>query len=83
MIDEYKFEPTNMKGIGILKIIRQHNLNRIVVANLNIYSWRSKFDCLIEQITGNIDNVMISETKLNSGLRTSQSHQNFWELKCL
>ena len=38
MIDEYKAEPMNMKGIGSLKTIRKHNLNRTVVAHLNINS---------------------------------------------
>ena len=33
---------------------------------------RSKFDCLIEQIMGNIDILMISETKLNSSFPTGQ-----------
>ena len=33
---------------------------------------RSKFDCLIEQITGNIDILMISETKINSSFPTGQ-----------
>ena len=51
MIDKYKVEPMNMKGIESLKAIRKRNLNRIVVAHLNINSLRNKFDYLIEQIT--------------------------------
>ena len=72
MIDEHKAEPMNMKGIGSLKTIRKHNLNRIVVGHLNINSLRNKFDCLIEQITGNIDILMISETKLHSSFPTGR-----------
>ena len=62
----------NMKGIESLKAIRKRNLNRIVVAHLNINSLRNKFDYLIEQITGNIDILMISETKLDSSFPTGQ-----------
>ena len=63
-IDEYKVEPMNMKGIESLKSIRKRNLNRIVVAHLNINSLGIKFDYLIEQITGNIGILMISEKSL-------------------
>ena len=62
----------NMKGIESLKAIRKRNLNRIVVAHLNINSLRNKFDYLIEQITGNIDILMISETKLDSSFPIGQ-----------
>ena len=72
MIDEHKAEPMNMKGIGSLKTIRKHNLNRIAVGHLNINSLRNKFDCLIEQITRNIDILMISEIKLNSSFPTGK-----------
>ena len=66
MIDEYKIEPMNMKSIESLKAIQKRNLNRINVAYLNVNSLRNKFDYLIEQITGNIDILMISKTKLDS-----------------
>ena len=72
MIDEYMAEPMNMKGIESLKTIRKHNLNMIVVAHLNINSLRKKFDCLLGHITGNIDILMISETKLDSSFPTGQ-----------
>ena len=62
----------NMKGIESLKSIRKRNLNRIVVARLNINSLRNKFDYLIEQITGNIDILMISKTKLDSSFPIGQ-----------
>ena len=72
MVDEYKVEPTNMKGIESLKASRNRNLNRIVVAHLSINSLRNKFGYLIEQITGNIDILMISDTKLDSSFPTGQ-----------
>ena len=63
-------EPMNMKGLESLKAIRKRNINRIVVAHLNINSLRNKFD--YEQITGNIDILMISETKLGNSFPTGQ-----------
>ena len=62
----------NMKGIESLKAIRKRNLNRIVVAHLNINSLRNKFDYLIEQIMGNIYILVISETKLDSSFPAGQ-----------
>ena len=61
-----------MKGIERLKAIQKRNLNRMVVAQLNINSLRNKFDCLIEQVKGNIDILMISETKLDSSFPIDQ-----------
>ena len=72
MIDEYMVQSMNMKCIESLKAIRKSNLNRIVVARLNINSLRNKFDYLIKQITGNIGILMISETKLDSSFPTGQ-----------
>ena len=72
MVDEYKVEPTTMNGIESLKASRNRNLNRIVVAHLNINSLRNKFGYLIEQITGNIYILMISETKLDSSFPIGQ-----------
>ena len=72
MIDEYKVEPINMKGIENLKAIWPRNLNRIVVAHLDKNSLRNKFDCLIEQIAGNIDLLMILETMLDSSFPTGE-----------
>ena len=72
MIDECKVEPMNMKGIECLKAIWKRNLNKIAVAHLNINSLRNKFDSLIEQITWNIDILIISETKLDTSFPTGQ-----------
>ena len=48
-----------------LKEISAKNLNRIVLAHLNINSLRNKFDILTDQITRNVDIIVISETKLD------------------
>ena len=48
-----------------LKDIRIKNVNRIILAPLNINSLRNKLDLLIDQIKGNVDVLAISETKLH------------------
>ena len=55
-----------------LKVIRKKNPNRIVLAHLNINSLRNKFDILIDQITGNVDVMVISDTKLDDSFPESQ-----------
>ena len=37
-----------------------------MIAHLNINSLRNKFDLLANQITGNVDVLVISETKLDA-----------------
>ena len=58
-----------------LKSLRIRNLNKIVVDHLNINSIRNKFDFLAHQVKGNIDILIISETKLDE---TFPSSQFFW-----
>ena len=41
------------------------HVDKIILADLNINSLRNKFDSLIGQITGSIDILMVSETKLD------------------
>ena len=48
-----------------LKYICLDNLNKLVIAYLNINSIRNKFDFFVEKIKGNVDILMISETKLD------------------
>ena len=47
-----------------LKADRIKNLNRIVLAYLNIDSLRNKFDLPADQVKGKFDVLVISETKL-------------------
>ena len=42
-----------------LRLIRQENLNRIILAHLNINSIRNKFDLLANQITANVNVLVI------------------------
>ena len=55
--------------------LRIRNLNKIVVGHLNINSIRNKFNFLAHQVKGNIDILMISETKLDESFPPSQF---FW-----
>ena len=55
-----------------LKDVRIKNLNRIILAHLNINSLRNKFDLLTDQIKGNVDVLVISETKLDDSFPTCQ-----------
>ena len=55
-----------------LKSFRIANLNRIIIAQININSIRNKSDALISSIRGNVDKIMISETKIDDSFRTWQ-----------
>ena len=63
---------TNNFSEKTLRLIRQENLNRIIIAHLNINSIRNKFDLLANQITGNVDVLVISETKLDASFPIGQ-----------
>ena len=56
----------------ILKLFRKDNLNKIILAHSNINSIRNKFDCLSEQVKGNIDILLISETKIDDSFSVGQ-----------
>ena len=55
-----------------LKDIWITNLNRIVISHININSIRNKFECLAEAVTGNVDILMVTETKNYESFPTSQ-----------
>ena len=63
---------TNNISEKSLRVIRQEKLNRIIIAHLNINSIRNKFDLLPNQIIGNVDVLVISETKVNSSCSIGQ-----------
>ena len=68
-LSEVNAEDVSFKS---LKDIRIKNLNRIVLAHLNINSLRNKFDLLADQIKGNVDVLAISETKLDDSFHVRQ-----------
>ena len=55
-----------------LKSLRKDNLNKLIFAHLNINSIRNKFGLLSEQIRGNVDILMISETKMYDSFPVGQ-----------
>ena len=69
MIDGYN---ANLRFKEKLSIIRQRNIGKIIVARLNINPLRNKFDSLIDQITGRIDILMVSETELDESFPIGQ-----------
>ena len=52
-------------ALTTLKNIRINNLKNVIIGQLNINSLRNKFSSLIELIHGNIDILVITETKLD------------------
>ena len=74
-----KFSLANKKRIDaktILKSIRQKNPNKSVVAHININSLRNKFGLLVDQVKGNIDVLMISETKIDDSFPLGNFHDS-------
>ena len=55
-----------------LKSLRIANLNRVIIAQININSIRNKFDALVSGIRGNVDILMTSETKIDDSSPTRQ-----------
>ena len=54
-----------------LKSLRINNIRRVIIGQININSIRSKFDDLVMGVRGNIDILMISETKLDASFHAS------------
>ena len=57
---------------SFLKDLRINNINRLIIGQLNINSLRNKFEQLSTMISGNIDILMISETKLDETFPAAQ-----------
>ena len=51
---------------------RKFNQNKLVIAHININSLRNKFELLTEKTKGNVDILVISETKINESFPDSQ-----------
>ena len=47
-----------MQSINHLKLICKTNLNKLVVAYLNVNSIRNKFEALIRNVTGKVVNIL-------------------------
>ena len=57
---------------SVLKNLRVKNLNRIIIAHININSIRNKFDTLTDLVTAKIDILLLSETKINDSFPSAQ-----------
>ena len=57
---------------SVLKEIRLKNVDRLILAHLNINSIRNKFEALSSFVTDNIDILLISETKIDSSFPDGQ-----------
>ena len=62
----------NVVSVRGLKEICIKNLSRTALAHLNKNYLRNKFDILADQVTGNVDVMVISGTKLNYSFPGSQ-----------
>ena len=56
----------------ILRDLRIKYMGNIIIAHLNINSLRYKFDFLKEMVVGNVDILVIGETKLDSSFPKTQ-----------
>ena len=52
-----------------LRTLRKKNLNKLIIAHLDVTSLRNKLEFLKEKIHDNIDIMMISETKIDASLK--------------
>ena len=66
---EYK---SKSKDINHLKVICKMNLNKIVVAYLNINLIPNKFEALIHNASWEVDLLIISEAKIDDSFQKSQ-----------
>ena len=55
-----------------LKPLLTSNLHRIVIAHININSIRNKFEVLLNGVRGNVDILIISETKIDDSFPLTQ-----------
>ena len=65
-------EPEVPSQVDILQKIKLSNINRLVIGHLNINSLRNKFESLKMLIMGNIDILVITESKLDETFPTQQ-----------
>ena len=56
-----------------MKPIRKANLNKLVATHLNFNSKRNKFKALIQNVSGEVDLLIISETKNSNPFRIDQN----------
>ena len=70
--DKPSNNPEYMDPLNILRDIKFKNINRLVIGQININSLRNKFEALKMLITGNLDILVITETKLDESFPSQQ-----------
>ena len=63
-------DPLNPRNV--LKLLKSRNTERIIISQININSLRYKFNELVSIIHGNVDILIITETKLDDTFTNSQ-----------
>ena len=62
--DKTNVDQKDTDGSRVLKSLRCNNFKKFIFAHVNINSIRNKSELLSEQVRGNIDVLMVSETKM-------------------
>ena len=70
IIDENKTE--NSDPFNTLKSIRLSNIHRLIIGHLNINSLRNKFEALKYIVSGNLDILIVTESKLDESFPDDQ-----------
>ena len=52
--------------------LKDINLNRIIISHININSIRNKIELLAEVVMGNVDVLIVTETKIDESFPTNQ-----------
>ena len=72
--DDGNFDARNCEKL--LSDLRTQNVENIIIAHLNINSLRNKFDALVHIINGNVDILVVVETKLDQTFPENQFRIN-------
>ena len=75
-LSENRIDESYSSDLNSLKKVRQKNIQRPIIGQLNINSVRNKFSFLCSEISQNLDILLLSETKLDSSLPTGQFLMN-------
>ena len=71
-IDENEESSESTSFLNKLKVTGIANINRLMIGHININSIRNEFEMHSNSIKGNLDILMISETKLDSTFPSNQ-----------
>ena len=63
-----------------LKTLREKNMHKVAVGQININSIRNKFDHLMAAVLGNFDILLITETKIDSTFPANQFYLNGYDV---